>query len=255
MSLPTGINVIVLGLLQGLTEFLPVSSSGHQVVAQHVLPLEQTALTFDLALHLGTLAAVFLYFRRDLLKLVREPLEPVNRRWILGIVLASIPTALVGLCLREHVQSFFGRPGMAAAGISLTGLFLLFSARRRIHRPLPHALSALMIGFAQSWAILPGISRSGWTIGLALMLAWPREEAFRFSFLLSIPAIMGASALEALHLQSLPHPGYLFLGMCVAFLTGLWALRWLRALVLREGFHRFGWYCVPAGIIFFLFLP
>ena len=194
---------ILLGLLQGLTEFLPISSSGHLVVVPAVLGWDEPSLTFDVLLHLGTLVAVVVYFRHDLIGLtlgvLGRGIDPDGaRRMALYLAVGTIPAVVAGLVLGDFFEGLFESPYTTCAELVATALILLAMERvgdRARRRPLDVG-SATAIGVAQAVAILPGISRSGTTIGVGLVLGLSREEATRFSFLLSIPAIAGAGVLS-----------------------------------------------------------
>ncbi|MCZ7528083.1 MAG: undecaprenyl-diphosphate phosphatase [Acidimicrobiia bacterium] len=192
---------IVLGIVQGLTEFLPVSSSGHLVVVPALFGWEQPSLTFDLVLHLGTLLAVVFAFRADLVALVlgllgRGP-DPTRARRLLGLlVVGSIPAGVAGLALGSFFEDLFERPGWVCGFWVVTALILL-AADRHVERfpattDTVGTRSAVGMGVAQAAAITPGISRSGTTIAAGVGFGLTRTEAARFSFLLSIPAILGA---------------------------------------------------------------
>jgi len=194
---------IILGIVQGLTEFLPVSSSGHLVVVPAIFGWDQPSLTFDLVLHFGTLLAVLAVYRSDLrellLSLVNRGADPVRaRRLLILLAIGTAPAAAAGLALGSLLEDAFAAPTSAAVLLVATALVLLgaewvANRPRRQHREIDAAVSG-GIGIAQAVSILPGISRSGSTIAAALALGVERGEAARFSFLLSIPAIVGAIA-------------------------------------------------------------
>lgn len=198
--MPDIFEALILGLVQGLTEFLPISSSGHLVVVPALLDWDEPTLTFDLLLHAGTLVAVAWYFRRDLLDIVRSVLSPGDeqhdapRRLLVLLVIATIPAAVAGLLFRDFFEDLFDEPLWVCAFWGVTAVGLAASEWRFRHAPQrPIAMGeALWIGLAQAAALAPGISRSGSTIAISLALGVRRPEAARFSFLLSIPAITGA---------------------------------------------------------------
>lgn len=199
---------IVLGIVQGLTEFLPISSSGHLVVVPALFGWEQPSLTFDLILHLGTLFAVVVAFRRDLWNLAvglfGGGFDPRRARITIGLLaLASVPAAIAGLTLESFFEDLFERPGWAVCFWVVTALILLgaehIADRRGTATTSPNKIGAdraFGIGVAQAAAITPGLSRSGLTISAGLAGGVTREEATRFSFLLAIPAILGATVLR-----------------------------------------------------------
>lgn len=259
----------LLALIQGLTEFLPVSSSGHLVLAQRALSFERTPLSIDVALHVGTLLAVLLIYRRSLWRLVRQALSGELREVGL-LALASVPVALVGLTLRDAVESAFASAHVAAWGLLATAVILFVGdqGRRRTRRaglgaerPLGWRI-ALLVGCAQAVAILPGVSRSGTTISAGLLCGLRPDHAARFSFLLSIPAILGASLLALPDLfgsadpadgadgAAFERPGAALLTWAVLFagFVGWGALRALLAFLDRGAFAWFGAYCAVLGL-------
>lgn len=254
--------LLVLALVQGVTEFLPVSSDGHLVLVQTWLALRGPHLAIDVALHLGTLLAVLLVFRRELAGLIRA-WAGGERREVGLLLLASLPAAAVGIGLREVFERIFESGSAAAAGLLVTGLFLFAGERARRARAtpasVPHRLGwrdALWIGGMQALAILPGVSRSGTTIATALVRGIPSPEAARFSFLLSIPAVGGAVLLE---LPGLLRDGdvgaELALAVLVTFAVGVAALRFLLAFLGRGAFLWCALYCLALGAAALVFGP
>ncbi|MEE2751638.1 MAG: undecaprenyl-diphosphate phosphatase [Myxococcota bacterium] len=248
------IEAIILGIVQGLTEFLPVSSSGHLVMYQQFLPPPETGLLFDLVLHLGTLLPILWLYRADLKRMLAAPLQergPLSERpgtrLMLLIGLGSVPTAIIGLVFQDFFESLFSTPATLAVTFAITGL-LLHATRWAPQGTLDEKSAgwgiALAIGTIQGLAIAPGISRSGSTIALALFLGLNREYAARFSFLLSIPAICGAFVLKASDVnwaQTNLEP--LLVGGLAAAVSGYVALTWLLKLVQTGDFSKFRWYC------------
>ena len=180
---------VILGLIQGITEWLPVSSSGHLVIFQHLFGL-QIPVFFDVLLHVGTLAVVFVVFWRDILEIIKAILKLDFKseygRLFIFILLGSIPTALIGLIFHEILVSFFSNLLVVAIGLIITGTLLFFCERKLGKKELTEK-DSLLIGLVQGLAIIPGISRSGSTIGTGLLLGIDRDKVTRFSFLLSIP--------------------------------------------------------------------
>jgi undecaprenyl-diphosphatase len=264
---------LLLGLLQGLTEFLPVSSSGHLVLAQNLAERLSgrrlaSLLAFDLLVHVGTLLAVVVYFRQDLRRLLGSALTPDRldphngRRELLLLATALVPTAIVGLALRNLVEDLLQQPALVAGFIGVTGLALLSTralapvAGTAAATLTPSWLQTLGIGLAQGIAVVPGLSRSGLTIAAGLALGMAPRAAFRWSFLISIPAIAGASALELTRepaaLAGLGWPA--LAAALVAAGVALAALALLARLLDRARFHHFAWYCFTvaiAGVWFF----
>ena len=231
----------VLGLVQGLGEFLPISSSAHLVLVPWLLGWSYQGKTVDVALHWGTLLAVCGYFWSDWLGLIRAGLsrrESQERSLFWGIVLATIPGGLAGLLLEDRVERLFHSPLTISAALAAFGVLLWladrFGRRSRAASELD-LRSCLIIGLAQALAIAPGVSRSGITLTAGLFLGLKREEAARFSFLLSVPIIVAAGILKLRHIGSAAPAGPLWLGMLVTAATGLAAIRFLLAYLKERG--------------------
>ena len=272
--MPDWLQAVLLGFIQGLTEFLPVSSSGHLVLAQALMGEEffasEQAVAFDLVLHLGTLLPVLWFYRADLGRMTRASLgggapsvEPGILGWLRAdpdrwlaamVILATVPTGIIGVLFKDTFEALFH--GVRPVGIALliTGS-LLFATRWRTGGKVDAAsmtvLAALILGVAQGLAITPGISRSGTTIAVALFLGFDRALAARCSFLLSIAAILGAVVLMAKdgvgfqEIQPLP----MLAGFLTAMVVGYGALVMLVMLVRRGGLHRFAYYVWPVGLL------
>ncbi|MBA3004219.1 MAG: undecaprenyl-diphosphatase UppP [Desulfurivibrio sp.] len=201
------IEALLLGIIQGATEFLPVSSSGHLALAHYFLGAQESDLAFDVALHLGTLLAILAYFRDDFLQmgkavlgLHKEPTETLRlRKMAFFIAIATIPGALAGLLLGKTAETYFRHPALVATALAVAGLLLLLADRAGKRSRNFEAISlvdALLIGLSQACAIIPGVSRSGSTITCGLAMGLNRQAAVRFSFLLSAPIIFGAGVHE-----------------------------------------------------------
>ena len=248
----------LLGLVQGLTEFLPVSSSGHLAIAQHFLPgFEQPGLLFDVLLHAATTLAVMIFFRRDIWKLLscffRKDAYAVDDRhtfWML--VLGSIPTAIIGLSFKDFFEGLFENLLVIGCMLLLTAMLLIVAEKsRRDGRGLAqlNARDALLVGIVQGFAIIPGISRSGSTIACLLLRGIDGESAARFSFLLALPAVGGAMLLSLKDLgqiSSADLPAY-GIGALIAFVSGLFAIRVLMDVVRRKRLVGFAIYCLLVG--------
>lgn len=257
---------LFLGFVQGLTEFLPVSSSGHLVLFQHLFGLREPELLFDLCLHVGTLGAVCLFFRRDIVALVKAVLalvacggrlsvlsaEVKEELSMVGMILAgSVPTAVLGLMIKGVAETVFSSLFLVGAMLCLTAGLLAATALGPQDRGQRLSLpKALLIGLVQGIAVMPGLSRSGSTIAVALFLGVSRDRAARFSFLLSIPAIVGATLLTALDIagNALPSVGVIAAGTAVSAVTGYLALRFLVYIVGRGKLHLFAPYCFLLGL-------
>ncbi len=264
---------ILLAILQGITEFLPVSSSGHLIIAQELLGAPAGDLTFEIVLHMGTLLAVLIYFRGEIGDLMYGMSEEISRsrygkhlRFLVLIGLANIPAAIVGLFLKDVIEQMFLYPPITCFLLLVTGGFLLLD--RYADDEYRYTLytislqSALLIGLFQAFAVLPGVSRAGVTISIAILLSVRRSDAGTFSFLLSIPAITGAFVIDTVELSqteqmsTLISPVYLT-GFVVATLTGWGALHLLMPLLQKRRFYVFAYYLFPVGLIgipAFLFL-
>ena len=252
---------ILLGILQGLTEFLPVSSSGHLVLAQELLAgFDGPAAAFDVLLHGGTLAAVLIYFRGDLLQIIQGLSAPGDGGLKLPMLLivGSIPAGVVGIVFSDAIKPLFTAPGVAALGLLATSCILAAAwwIRGKGHRSLAGltVMSALLIGMAQAFAIIPGISRSGATIAMGMFLGFAGREAARFSFLLSIPAIGGALILESGVLFQAGMPVNYLAGALAAALVGWASIAVLMKLLDRENLLPFAVYCAALGSLSLMFL-
>ncbi len=254
---------IVLGIIQGLTEFLPVSSSGHLALAQYFFGMKEPQLFFDVMLHVGTLGAVIVAFRKDILDVFvalvgREPAshkmtKQSGRKFALLIVLGSVPTVILALIFKTFVERLFVMPLFVSGMLFVTGIVLWSSGRvRRVdsQRGGLNVINALMIGTAQGIAVLPGISRSGTTISTALMRGVDRDEAARYSLLLSVPAILGATVLELKDVGSVDIPLWTILaGTLAAFVVGYAAIRVLLRELRKGNFSKFAYYCWGIGAV------
>lgn len=236
-------------MVQGITEFLPVSSSGHLVILQDLLGWRGPRLEFDVAVHGGTLLAILLFFRSDIGEILRHPLG--RRGWL--IVVGTVPTALIGLLVHTWGRGVFSSAPLAASFLVLTGCLLWLTRGRDRHGgdQRTEAWKAFLIGVAQGVAVLPGVSRSGATISVGMLLGLERRWAGEFSFLLAIPAIMGAMLLEAKEMASavsLP----LIVGTICAFASGYGALKLLFGMIRRGKFYLFAPYCWALGMGYLL---
>lgn len=271
-----------LGALQGVTEFLPVSSSGHLVMAQVVLGVAITGILFEVTVHVATVASILVAFRSRITDLVRGALAGRRQAWrYMGLlVVASLPVLLTGFFLLSFVQELFERPVVPAVALLVTGTFLW--STRFLRRPVPDGevptsmdassaevgtpgegeggpglREALAMGVAQTVALIPGISRSGATVVTGLWLGVEAREAAIFSFLMGIPAIMGGGLVLALQLTG--NEGgisglSLGIGFVAAAVAGVISIRLFVTALQRHTFHRFGVYCWIMGSVFLLYL-
>ncbi|HUV85570.1 MAG TPA: undecaprenyl-diphosphate phosphatase [bacterium] len=244
----------MLGLVQGLTEFLPVSSSGHLVLAQEYLGIAAPGIVVEVALHVATALAVLVYFRRRL-KEIFSAASGGGRGWLRFVALiavASLPAAVVGLALEGRIELLFESSRAVGAALLFTGGVLAASSfvRRGDAKLADMAFAAaLAVGAAQALAIAPGVSRSGMTIVAGLLVGLAGAEAATFSFLLSVPAILGAAALEATKIRAFQGDWTgLALAFGVAFVAGLAAIYVVLASARGRGFAWFGAYCAALGL-------
>jgi undecaprenyl-diphosphatase len=246
------LEALLLGVLQGLTEFLPVSSSGHLVLGQALFGIDFPGVTFEVTVHLATLISVVWVYRRRVLRLATGAVRGDSEAWrYIGLLaLASVPAALVGLLARGVFESAYGEPLIAAGMLLITGL-LVYSLRftgREASDAVPSLAQSAWIGLAQAAAILPGISRSGATLAAG---AWRGVEVValaEFSFLMSVPAIAGAGILQLGEAGPAgPGPVFLAVAFAGALVTGVFAIHWFVRVLRARAFHRFAWYCWAAG--------
>jgi undecaprenyl-diphosphatase len=250
----------LLGLVQGITEFLPISSDGHLVMVGELLDVHQEGIVFEVALHVATLLSVLIFFRVRLLELLRGALagSPDAFRYAGKIAVATLPAVAAGLLFLDFFEGLFEKPWTAGAGLLFTGA-CLWTTRATLpaaRNAEPSWLQALLIGCAQVLAIAPGISRSGTTMATALALGVAPFAAAEFSFMMAIPAIVGAALLQGLE-ASAPSAELwraMAIGGAVACVSGVGALG-VFVRVLRAGvFHRFAWYTWAAGTAFLVWL-
>jgi len=242
------VSSILIAIVQGITEWLPVSSSGHLVLVESLLGFEG-GLTFDVALHFGTLMAVFVYFGSDIVDIIRDLLRgrfgTENGRLGLLVIVATIPAAVVGFLLKNVFENVFNSLTITALGFGVTGVFLFISSLSRDSGESGHFGygKSLLVGLAQVFALFPGVSRSGTTMGSGLLLGLSEKSAMKFSFLMSIPIIFGANIL-AIGNQTLPSS--LIWATLVSFLIGLATIHFLydKVLVHRQNLRWFGGYAL-----------
>ena len=266
------LQAIIIGLVQGLTEFLPVSSSAHLIFIQQALGLNNVPLAFDVLLHVGTLVAVFMYFYSDIIQMIegffyslidlREGkfLQEIKRdpykklAWL--TIIATIPVGVVGILFNDIVEELFSGLTIPAFLLLITGCLLYISQRMNSGRIDVQNLTvkeALIMGCGQAIAVLPGLSRSGTTIAAGLFAGLDKEFAAKFSFILSIPAILGAAVVQLKDLSG----GSIEIGACiagfiVAVISGYFAISFLLKLVRERSLDIFAYYCWIVGIIVFV---
>jgi undecaprenyl-diphosphatase len=249
-----GWQAALLGVIQGLTEFLPVSSSGHLVLSKALLGLELPGVTFEVVVHLATLCAVLWVYRAKVISLATGALGGRREAWIyIGLLaLASIPAAVVGIAGEGFFTGMFGKPIWAAVFLILTGLIvwsIQYSAPKTT-KSQPGPADALGIGIAQAMAILPGISRSGSTVAAGAALGVDAVKVAEFSFLMSVPAILGAGLLQLDEIGAIADSGGalgLSLGFGAALVSGIAAIRLFVRMLENRTFHWFAVYCWIVG--------
>jgi len=257
------IETLILAIIQGVTEWLPISSSGHLVVVQEYLLHEQPPLIFDVALHIGTLCVVLAVFRKEVVgilkALVKLDFEAEEGRLALFIAVGSIPTALIGYFFHDILESFFYNVLVVGVALVANGIFLFFSERRGDGKKLDY-FDSLLVGIAQGVAIIPGISRSGLTITTGLLRKVKKKTAFTFSFLLSVPAVIGAAILEFANAYASDElviggvdTATMLFGVVVSMIVGYASLKLLQKVVMGGKLHLFAYYCWIAGIVIILY--
>ena len=251
------INAIILGIIQGLTEFLPVSSSGHLEIAKAILgenKVGEESLLMTVVLHFATALSTIIIFRKDILEILSGLLQFKNNDsfWFsLKIVLSMIPAAFVGVFFNDEIEALFGGAlTLVGSMLLVTGLLLFLADKAKASAKKVGIKHAVLIGISQAIAILPGISRSGATISTAVLLGIDKEKAARFSFLMVVPLIFGKMAKDILSgdiqyetTTFIP----LFIGFIFAFLTGMFACKWMIKLVKSSQLKYFAYYCFAIG--------
>lgn len=261
---------VFLGLIQGVSEFLPISSSGHLSLFQHFLGLEDVGLFFDVLLHLGTLIAIFVYYWKDIVGLIKEffsliatVASPKKRkkmgklnpqaRMILMIIVGTLPLVVV-LPVKDRIESLYGNTIFVGFALLVTGCILFFSdrmAKGKKTAKTASMLDALLVGVGQALAVVPGLSRSGTTISAGMMRGFSRKFAVRYSFLMSIPAVLGANIISigdavADGIPAGMLPGYI-VGTIIAAVSGYFAIRLVNTLADKGKFGNFAFYCWGIG--------
>lgn len=262
------IKAVILGIVQGLSEFLPISSSGHLVLFEALLDFHFEGIAFEIFVHFGTLLSVLVVFRKDIWEMIRW--LPAVPGFVLGglkirseedeykamsfyIVIGSIPVAIFGIMLQDEITALFDSVYLVLIALFVTALIMWSSRYTQERHPHMLWLHALIIGCAQMLAVVPGISRSGSTIVTALWLGVRRETAARFSFLLSVPVIFGASLLKLKELFETPPPANeimsLILGTIAAAISGYFAIIWLLEIIKKQKLEWFGVYCAIVSVV------
>ncbi|MBI4972151.1 MAG: undecaprenyl-diphosphate phosphatase [Candidatus Omnitrophica bacterium] len=266
------LQVIILAIVQALTEFLPISSSGHLALIQKLMGMAEPRLLLDLSLHMGTLLAVIIFFFRDLINILFDAVSAIGElaqgnRWndvmyrnpnlklFIYVCVATIPAGVVGIIFLKTIEVSFGSLRFIGFAFLFTGIVVFLTRRIASKERNMNELSlmdSIWIGVAQAVALLPGVSRSGMTISMGLFRGLDRDLAFRFSFIMSIPAILGSFILEARHHAgefSDGHlPLYLF-GAIISFVVGILVIKVLSRIVIRGNFYLFAFYSFLIGAV------
>lgn len=252
------LEAIILGLVQGLTEFLPVSSSGHLEIGNYIFGTERSAdedLLFIVTLHAATALSTIFVFRNDIIEILKGIIQPNwndSKRFSMAVIISMIPAAIVGLFFDDFIAQFFNQ-NLLLIGLMLliTAALLLFADRAKNTNRSVGVVDAIIVGLAQAVATLPGISRSGATIATSVLLGIDRAKAARFSFLMVVPLIFGKMAKDILdgtftnNTQAVP----LLAGFIAALITGYFACTWMITLVKKSKLSYFSWYCLVVGLI------
>jgi len=246
------LDIILLAFIQGTTEWLPVSSSGHLVLAQQLLNIN-VPIYYDIILHFATLIVILMVFYKEILKILKafSQLDFKSEYGKLGsyIIIGTIPIGFVGYFFNDYILSLFTDVKVVGVGLLATSLLLLttryFEGKRKLT-----LIDSIFIGISQALAIIPGVSRSGSTVSTGLILGLKKEHVITFSFLLAVPAILGATILEY---ESGLLTGEMIFGFFLTILIGYFTLKLLIKIIIKDKFHYFGWYCLVLGIIVLIF--
>lgn len=249
------IKASIVGMVQGLTEFLPISSSGHLVIIQRLLGIDEAGISVEILTHVATALAVILFLRKRIMAIVRslyvyasrsKEVDNKDLRTLALVLVGSIPAGIVGVVFRSKIENLFDRPVFTALMLVVTGCFLLTCFLASPKRARMGFADALIVGLAQAIAVVPGISRSGLTIGASLLIGIERSEAFEFSMLLSLPAILGAGLIDVA--KGFSYSASAVVAALFALGFGCLGLVWLRKWVVQDFFPYFSFYVIPVGI-------
>lgn len=270
------IEAIIMGAIQGLSEFLPISSSGHLAIFRQVLGLQlEQGILFEVLLHLGTLIAIFIFYWHDILALIIEGIRLMGRffmalfgkikwnkviatkehRFVIMVLITMIPTLVIGMLLKSIVESAYESLLVPGIGLLITACLLYITTRFKEGHLKENATfkSALVVGAAQGLAVFPGISRSGSTIVAGRGMKYDKEYATRFSFIMSIPAVLGANLLSVFEYDFISIPSRDLMAYAAGTLTaaviGYICIRSLLAIIRRNKLHYFAYYCAAAGVV------
>ena len=249
------IHSIILGTIQGLTEFLPVSSSGHLVLVENLLNIENDIIFFDLMLHLATLLAVIIFYRKKIFKLIKSPFSPL----MLHLIMATIPTVIIAFLFKDFfISSFSGE--YLIIGFLITCIFLTIIQNIQTNYKLEEKMTvgkSIIVGLFQGLSIMPGISRSGSTITASIIQGVNKEDAADFSFLISIPVILGSSLLQFIDIVkndiTISIPIFnIIIGMLASFIFGLLSIKFMTGIIKKNNYHYFVIYILLITILMIL---
>jgi undecaprenyl-diphosphatase len=263
IALPLLVKAAILGIVEGLTEFLPISSTGHLILAGSLLGFhDDKAKVFDVAIQTGAMAAVIWYYRARIVKVVGGlGGDPVARRFAFNVVIAFLPAAVLGVLFGKHIKDVLFEPVPVALAFIVGGFVILWVERRHKRAAVPprvddvdalSATDALKLGLAQAFSLIPGTSRSGATIIGGMLFGLSRRAATEFSFFLAIPTLIGAGVYQTVkyrHLLSLDDVPLFAVGMVVSFFSALACVHWLIRYVSRHDFVPFAWYRIAFGLV------
>lgn len=250
--------IVILALVQGITEFLPISSSGHLSILKTFLDINSDGALIEVVLHAGTLISILLFYRKRLSKIFKRILnkDEESLRFFSCVIIAIIPIGIIGFIFGDSIEYLFNNTKLVCLFLIITGIFLIFSNFWRSKISNFNTRKSFLIGLAQMFAILPGMSRSGLTIGMGNIIGIDAKKSAEFSFIIAIPVLTGVIVKYFLNLEwdSISISiNYLFLGLIISFITGLLSLRWLISLLEKGKFWYFGLYCIFIGLISLLF--
>ena len=247
------LQAFILGIMQGLTEFIPISSSGHLVLAQHFLGVESPGILLEVVLHMGTLAAILIYFYDDIKQLLQSVIKDSEnaREYIIYLIIATIPIICAGVLLKDIIETTF-TVSIVKWMLMITGLVVgsTYFFQHRLRRELV-MITALCIGVAQVFALLPGISRSGMTISVAVIMGMQHKKAAKFAFFMAIPVLFGAGLLQLFTVQAQANLTLLplIIGFISSAVTGYMVINWLLAVISRGKFYLFSLYCFVVSLL------
>lgn len=252
------LKIIILAIVQGITEFLPISSSGHLCLLKYFFGLNQDGALIEIVLHAGTLISIVFFYRKQIFEIlkIRFTDDSESSSYIFFVILAIIPIVIIGFLFGDSVEYVFGNFNLVCLFLIITGIFLIFSNFSKVKESNLNFKKSFLIGIAQMFAILPGISRSGMTIGMANLLGIDIRKSAEFSFIIAIPVLFGViiKYFSNLNLENISTSiENLLIGLIVSFITGLLALKWLISLLNKRKLWYFGVYCICIGVFSFLF--